>query len=188
MSVALQFNPSLSDTLNLEDLGRGLPGITPALGSCFAEAAGKCLEDQRHERGVIMQIGGDCKHRIRVLWGTIGDVLQRQRAWNDEEVATEFGAYGIAAMIIQELSPYTVAERARKGPGFDFWLGRKGSDTLLFQDKARLEVSGVRKGNEQGIASRLSRKRKQISRSDGALPGAVIVVEFGSPRSEVKAR
>ena len=74
--------------------------------------------------------------------------------------------------------------RSRKGTGFDYWLG-SGSDTLGFQDTARLEVSGIRQGNALAVRTRIREKLRRTDRSDDTLlPAYVIVVEFGTPLAE----
>ena len=50
---------------------------------------------------------------------------------------------------------------------------------------ARLEVSGIRKGDERTIKTRVRQKLKQVAKSDGSLPAYIVVVEFGTPISEV---
>lgn len=97
------------------------------------------------------------------------------------------GAYGIAFLLIRDLTGLGVIERSRKGTGFDYWLGHAGDD-LPFQNKARLEVSGIRQGDAARQAARMSRKTKQTERSDGVLPAYVIVVEFGTPTALVVRR
>ncbi len=72
-----------------------------------------------------------------------------------------------------------------KGFGFDFWIGSANDASTLFQRKARLEVSGIRKGTKSTIQSRVNMKLKQIAPSDAVAPGYVAVVEFGTPRSRV---
>lgn len=187
MSV-VKFNPSLADALDLNSLRDGMLGITPVVGAFFAEAASICLEQQDHRSGIEMQVEGDCQHRVSVSWTESDNPGQAQRAWSDEQIATENGAYGIAALLIDRLTDYTVVERSRKGPGFDYWLGRKGVTTPLFQDKARLEVSGVRRGDDSMVASRVRQKINQMKPSDGTLPGVAVVVEFGSPRTRVNTK
>ncbi|MEC4819430.1 MAG: hypothetical protein SAK29_40100 [Scytonema sp. PMC 1069.18] len=80
----------------------------------------------------------------------------------DTEVATEYGAYGIAALLMPYLTGLTVIERSIKGKslGFDFWLGSIDDPNTLFQRKARLEVSGIRKGSQNiiGIWARENHK------------------------------
>ena len=187
MSV-IRFDPRLANALDLSELELGMPGITPRIGAYFAEAALTCLEEEAHTSGVSMQVDGDCNHRLRIVWLTEGDRDQRIKAWRDADETTEQGAYGIAALLIAALTEYTIVERARKGPGFDYWLGKKNSAMPLFQDKARLEVSGMRKGDDKAIETRVRRKFKQIEPSDPGLPGLVAVIEFGSPRTRVRGK
>ena len=98
-------------------------------------------------------------------------------------MATEHGAYGIACLLILDLTGLTVIQRSRKGTGFDFWLG--DDEELPFQNKARLEVSGIRQGDAARVAARVAQKKKQTGRSDGFLPAYVIVVDFGTPLARV---
>ena len=61
-----------------------------------------------------------------------------------------------------------------------------------FQNKARLEVSGILsvEGSdidvERAVAKRVREKLKQTQSSSGPLPAYVVVVEFGSPLGEVQ--
>lgn len=184
----MQFNPSMTNTLNLEDLALGLPGVTPRIGAYYAEAAGVCLQEEEHRPGVSLVIGGALAHQVEVYWELQEQTEQLERAWRDREVATEAGAYGVAALLIDQLTDYTVVERSRKGPGFDYWLGPKQLATELFQGTARLEVSGIRRGSAVDIAARVRQKTRQIEPSDGILPGVVVVVEFGSPQTRVRTK
>lgn len=162
-----------------------MPGLTPAIGACFAEAACVCLEEQTHHSGVNMSIDGECVHKLAILWNNQGYSDQRLRAWGDPDVATEQGAYGVAALLVDKLTDFTVVNRARKGKGFDYWLGKKDSPDVLLQGCARLEVSGIRKGKMATLSARTKQKIQQITPSDGPLPGIVVVVEFGTPRARV---
>jgi hypothetical protein len=93
----------------------------------------------------------------------------------------------VAALIMPYLTNLTVIERSVKGKGFgfDFWLGvNDGSDGLL-QRKARLEVSGIRRGTAAMLQSRVNMKLSRISPSDAIAPGYVVVVEFGNPKARV---
>ncbi len=172
--------------LALERLGGGMPGISGAYGNSMAEAAAVCLHEQGHRSGVEMAVTGSYEGRFRLTWEPVTE--QMIRTWADREFATETGAYGIAALIIEALTELTVIERSRKGTGFDYWLGPRASAVPLFQEKARLEVSGIRTGNAAYIRTRVRKKIKQTRVSDGAIPAFVIVVEFSGPRSEVVQR
>ena len=58
----------------------------------------------------------------------------------------------------------------------------------LFQNKVRLEVSGIRKGDSSRIKARLKQKKEQTKVSDGQFPAYIIVVEFSTPLSYVEKR
>jgi hypothetical protein len=171
--------------LVISELEKGMPGIPPECGKYLAQAASICLEDQEHTSGVELDVDGDFSEGFRLIWNATTD--QMHRFWADPEVATEQGAYGIAALLISHFTGLTICERSRKGTGIDFWLGSDGD--FLFQKKARLEVSGIRRGGEAEIRARLRQKKEQTRRSNGtALPAYVIIVEFGEPLSTVVKR
>jgi len=175
-------------TLHLDDLCHNKPerpGWSITFGATCAEAAAVCLEDQGHRDYVMLQNDGMQACEIEIRWNEIDDTIRRFNA--DQEVATEYGAYGIAALAMPHLTGLTVIERSIKGRGFgfDFWLGSIAASEQLFQRKARLEVSGIRSGSETALQSRVNIKLKQITPSDTVAPGYVFVVEFGTPRSRI---
>jgi hypothetical protein len=130
-----------------------------------------------------MDVLGSQKAQFKIFWD---DQIQNQAfaAWNDEQELTEYGACGIAIMLVLELTGYTVVQRAKKGTGVDYWLGHKESNRP-FENSARLEVSGILKGDDKDIKGRVKKKIKQTEPSDGALPAIVVVVEFGKPISHL---
>ncbi len=170
--------------LDLNDLANGLiPAITPAIGAMLAEAAGVCLESQKHDQNVSLAISGYSDNSYFLIWPSITK-QQSVNAWNDAEYTTEYGAVGIAVLLAKEEIGYEVIRRSRKGTGFDYWLGDEMRHP--FQDKARLEISGIRKGDPQVLDARARRKLKQISRSDNlGMPAYVVVVEFGQPAAKI---
>ncbi len=166
----------------LAKLGEGLPAITPSFGAALAEACAICLEEQGHSQGVEITVNGDFEATFQIYWQTVTD--QMLRCWNDKEYTTEQAAYGIAFMLIGKLTDFTVIERSRKGTGFDYWLGNKDdTNELPFQNKVRLEVSGIRRGDDRRVKARIKQKMEQTSPSDGAFPACIIVVEFSRPLS-----
>lgn len=170
--------------LVVTDLQQGLPAITPAFGTTLAEACAICLTDQGHNQGVIITIKGDFTDSFQLYWQDVTD--QMLRCWNDKEYTTEQAAYGIAFLVIQQLTDYTVIQRSRKGTGFDYWLGKKtNSDDIPFEQTVRLEVSGIRKGNDSRIKTRVKLKVEQVSPSDGEFPAYIVVVEFSNPLAYV---
>lgn len=57
-------------------------------------------------------------------------------------------------------------------------------DSFLFQRKARLEVSGILKGNDSMLRNRHAAKVEQTRKSDSMhLPAYVSVIEFSQPKA-----
>lgn len=165
--------------------GPGLPALTVAAGRFLAEAAAVCLESQGHVPGVTLAARAPDPVAFTLQWPEVSD--QTRRTFNDMQDATEFGACGIAILLVLALTGFTVVERSRKGTGFDYWLGHPTG--LPFQNKARLEVSGILRGTEGQIAARMREKLKQTEASDETLlPAYAVVVEFSRPRAEVGKR
>lgn len=173
-------------SLDLETLQRGTPGITPRFGAALAEAASVCLDERGHSSPAWMVVRGTVDAKAELSWNSPDD--QARRCWADAEVATEHGAYGVATLLVPEISGLTVVERSKKGTGFDYWLGERDDEGPLFQGKARLEVSGMRTGASGAVQSRVKQKLRQTEPSDGALPAIVVVVEFGTPQSLVATK
>ncbi|HUV02094.1 MAG TPA: hypothetical protein VMW67_01375 [Desulfobacteria bacterium] len=156
----------------------------------MAEAVSVCLDSQQHKNRVTLSVKGAFNGEYLIYFGVVTSHLQRSHG--DAEVATEYGAYGISILLIDANTEFTVIERSRKGTRFDYWLGRNSPSGInyqeklrRFQDKSRLEASGIRKGTDGDVNSRMRTKLAQIARSDDSLPAYVIVVEFGSPKARV---
>lgn len=184
-------------SIELDDLETGrMPGIEPIVGACMVQAAIICLEDGDHTNGVELDVEGVFGERVDLQWKPLSNPEQARRSWDPDD-ATEQGAYGIAALLIYRFTEYTVVERAMKwigahrSTGFDYWLDRKdanGTDFQLF-GKARLEVSGIRKGGKRDVAARVRRKALQTTQSDSLeIPAYVTVVEFSMPYVKVLRR
>jgi hypothetical protein len=161
------------------------PALTEARGRSLAEAAAVCLEDQSHRGTAILFVAGDYETTFEILWPEVTE--QMRRCYNDLEVATESGAYGIAILLVRELVGYTAVEQSRKGTGFDFWLG--SDEDEFFQHKARLEVSGIRSGELNSVQIRVNQKIRQTKRSDALeIPAYIVVIEFSRPLAHLVQR
>ena len=177
------------ETLKLSDLCEQKPerpGWSLTFGAACSEAAAVCLEEQKHSERMSLQVSGIRTYQINIVRDEVDDTMRRFNA--DREVATEYGAYGIAALVMPFLTNLTVIERSVKGRGFgfDFWLGDvETKEPGVFQRKARLEVSGIRQGSASNVRARVKVKLKQISPSDEVAPGYVAVIEFGMPQALV---
>ncbi len=184
MESRLHTDSHLAEEMHLENLGSGsIPGMTANWGGSLAEAAAVCLEHHEHSNGVRMNVDGDYGRAFALYWRKATG--QARRTWGDMQEATEHGAYGVAALLIEKLTGLTVLERSFRRTGFDYWIGEEGVPGPLFQKKARLEVSGILQGSEADIKKRCRMKVKQINRYRDKPKGFVVVVEFGSPRSRV---
>jgi hypothetical protein len=173
--------------MNLGDLRKGTLGITPDFGGSLCEAASVCLEHCAHGTGVEMAVTGSALEGKAVSLTWPGTTDQMRRCYADLQFATEFGSYGIAILVIEEMTDNTVCERSRKGTGFDYWVAPKVSASPLFQDKRRLEVSGLLEGDEADLKYRVKQKLAQMKRGGVPLHGYGLIVHFGRPETRVEA-
>jgi hypothetical protein len=166
-------------TFNLAALAEGtMPGLSSVYGAQLAQAAAVCLENREHKSGVTFLLVGVKSAQFLMEWPAVDD--QARRSHNDLQEATERGAYGIAILIVCDLTGMVVVERSAKGLGFDYWLGDEDDDEL-FEGKARLEVSGILSGSRSQAQARMRQKKEQMKPSDRLAAGYVAVVEFGTP-------
>lgn len=150
----------------------------------MAEAAAVCLEAEEHspDQRAILRVHGEFAGELDLSWDAAPP--SAAATWADEPYATEQGAYGIALLLVEESTGLTAVERARKGGGFDYWLGAEDAGQDLFQSRTRLEVSGIRRGSRSVVQSRVRRKLQQTQKYDEPLPAIIVVVEFGDPQAE----
>ena len=140
-----------------------------------------CMHASEHGEKVMLKVDGITNDNFGLVWTDEYD-SQKGRTYADMEYTVEHGAICISAMLAVILTPYTIIERSRKGTGFDYWLGDK--DSVLFQKKARLEVSGILKGDDTAIRRRYTAKEEQTRKTDGLqLPTYISIVEFSTPKT-----
>jgi len=173
--------------LEVDRLKRGFVGISPTVGSAHAEACLVCMDQHHHTSGIHLQVSGDfLDSQVTLEWN---DTLSQQIAdsWNDLTIATEWAACGIAFLLVEALLGYTVIRQARKGHGFDYWIGEDNGQANLLQEKAVLEVSGIlRASNESMIRSRVNQKLIRLNETE--LEAYVVVIEFSRPLSWIEAK
>jgi len=174
--------------LDLRELEHGIPALTEALGRVHAESAAVCLEDQGHVEPVALHIRRIDEPHYSLQWPNVSE--QMRRAYHDLQCATELGACGVALLLVRSVTGLTAIQASRKGTGFDYWLGPDGDgDSLVFDNAARLEVSGLLSGTDSQFATRLKQKLRQTETSDETrLRAYAVVVEFGRPQAEVAER
>jgi len=167
--------------INITDIKKGLPGISSVAAQQLYEAFEVCMHSSGHPEEVSLKMEGDTSDSIALRWlDEFND--QKARTYADMQYTTEHGAVCLSVMLTTALTPYTVIERSRKGTGIDYWLGDK--DSILFQKKARLEVSGILHGDETMIKSRHIMKVEQTNKSDDyQLPAFISIIEFSEPKA-----
>jgi hypothetical protein len=169
------------ERINIEILKEGLPGISGGMGNHLIEGCVVCLHRSNHLSETIISIGGDIEISYSLEWN-IQFTDQLDRSWKDQIYATEHGAVCIAILIALKLTDYTILERSIRTTGFDYWLGNKDDDGILFQKKARLEISGIFKGDKKSIKKRVDLKLTQTNQSDSLnIPAYISIIEFSEP-------
>lgn len=163
-----------------------ISGLTSKFIKNIAEAAIICLDNQNHKSECELKIQGNLTGIIILSWPSV-ITNEIKDTWNDLGEATEYGATYIAIVIISYLTPLKVIKRSVKGTGFDYWLGEKKDPNYPFQEKARLEISGILQENAtNSVEKRVTIKLKQVKQSDSLkLPAYIVVVGFGKPQVEV---
>ena len=173
--------------LYLQDLTPEMPGITTELRAVFAQAAAVCLNGQGHTSGVDFAVRGFQSGLHRAFWDAVSETAQA--SWDDPTEATESGAVGVAVTLAVRVLGKKIVKRARIGTGFDYWLGESEDDSInMFENTARLEVSGIRRNSDQAVDARVEQKLKQTTRSNNDFPAVVIVVEFSKPQAKIATR
>lgn len=188
--LLLTTNPS-PRPLALSRLSNGkILMLTFEAGKHLAQACAVRFDDQQHHHGVSLLVEFNDKMISTYVfiideWEEV--TPKHLMTWGDSEYTTEHAACGIACLLAMELTDYTVINRSRKGPGFDYWLGFKDAieEPPFTKYDARLEVSGIRRGNKSQIKQRVKTKLDQTKPSDGTTPAYVVVVEFGTPTAHM---
>lgn len=151
------------EALALDQLREDLPTLTRDWGCFLSEAALYCLKEHNHNVGVILKLAGSEDEGFRIVWGFALD-NRAPYSYGDKGEATEYGATCLSILVAINRTEYKTVERSCKGGGFDYWLGNiEEGQSLPFQRKARLEISGIFKGSEADVNRRAKGKAKQTS-------------------------
>lgn len=177
-----------SAQMDLRDIIKGYPGLTPAQGATMLEACIVTLHRMGHKPGINLTIRGDKTEEIIITWPE-KVTTQMQRAWRDQDVATEAAATCISILLALKFTGYQVIERSIKKTGFDYWLGiKEGESGDIFKRMARLEISGIF-NDEKRLEGRTKEKLVQTKQSDASkLPAHIFVVEFSIPQCKFVSR
>ncbi len=182
--------PIPGHTVHLKEI-LAASGLTRAMGEVQVQCATVCLDAVGHDQATEFKVNVRAK-------GSLSDAsftLARDKAsnkmkltFNDLTVATQHGACGIAILLVRRLFGLIVFKSAKTKTGIDYYLSDSPKQ-LLFQELARLEVSGLLKEPTTRVEQRVKTKIQQTKQSDKLnIPAYVVIVEFSTPCSEVVAR
>ena len=174
-------------TFTFEELRAGRLGVSPIYGSFLAEAAAHCLKANGHVNPSLLRLSGDVCSSGTLNWHP--DIPDEKSTWADLQEAAEYGGYGVGIVVALPWTRTHRVERSAKGTGVDYWIGEVIKGSGVFQQAARLELSGILKGGDPSIKARLKQKLEQTKRSDSTrLPAYVVIVEFGGPEARLVKR
>lgn len=171
--------------LYLDNLKDGVPGITNAIGTFLAEAAGYCLDAQGHQSGVVLKVIGDFEADFSLHWtGVIDDKIKK--AWADEKEATEYAATAIAILLVHELTDYFISKRLRQGDRADYFLEKRNISNKN-TSSALLEISGIFEEHARNtINARVRIKKENIDKIPNRnLTAVIIVVAFNIAKAKI---
>lgn len=173
--------------LELDSLQDECDSITSAMGTVMAHCASYCLHLNEHSvNPVVMRLSGELDtlpSRAEVTWLKVTERMER--CYRNTKDAVEHGACGIAILLSRKVLRMDVVDQAVTPSGVDYYLGTYTEDTddpNYLGRSSRLEVSGLLRGTDSRIRSRVQQKVEQTQRSAGTgLPAYVVVVEFRRP-------
>jgi hypothetical protein len=172
--------------LTLESLADGVPAIPEAAVGFYKQNCVVALHQNGHRSGVSLAVHRDeTLVRFEVCW-TGEATEQLLRAYRDPIRLADHAACAIALLLVRELTEFTAIEQSVVGTTIDYYLGRKdASDDLIFNNVARLEVSGILTENEHNSVDRRVAEKRRRLRREKDLPDIIAVVEFGRPWSRL---
>lgn len=162
-------------SLPIHDMHERHPGLTEATASSNSEALRVCL-DRHHQSPTDFDIINDGQTlSAEADWRPTDS--QTRRAWANEIVATEAGAYACILAAFELTEGLLAVERADTGTGADYYLA-SAEDSEDLESALRVEVSGLNAGSPTEIRSRLKQKVDQAAAGASALPALAGVVGF----------
>jgi hypothetical protein len=110
----------IQSIMNLSNIKRGLPAISPGFGSGLYDAIVTTMHRAGHPEIVSMLLSGDQTKQIVLEWE---DTFSEQidRTFKKDSSMIDAAAVGVSCLLAKEETDYTVVERAYKGSGFDYY-------------------------------------------------------------------
>ena len=175
----------MTNRIHLDDLRNGCSGILPSLGSFMCDCVIYLFASQGHLSGVTLEVETNDGNLDFVVTWEGGLSLEMERTMNDEERATDYGAMGMALLLVMYLTDYQHFTFARRGTGIDFTLYLKRPTVINQPPDARLEISGIREASRTNTTTtRYKLKVEQVKQSDSMnVPVYIVITEFSTPKS-----
>ena len=172
-------------SLKLESLADGIPVIFGGGHHWLIQKCVFSLDKQGHASGVILHVvqEADADCNFSLIWDLeVNEQLRKAHADSIESV--EDSAKALSFLLIRELTPYTAVEQAQRGTTIDYFLSEKDrNDDLIFNNTARLEVSGINTGDMQLVDARVKDKLDRLKYDP--LPAYIVVVEHKVPLAKM---
>lgn len=181
--------------IELEHLRNGVGCLDIDHCSATCRAAQIALTEAGHPVSVRCEVEDQEKPLFTVVlqWTEL-EKRSTIRSWRQLQRLGEWTAEGIAFLMVDEFTPFTVVDQSEVdtrpggGTGIDYYLGAKENLDCEDEDDfpehlARLEVSGIlRPSSDNSLKARVSDKIERTKKSDSdRTPAFVIVVEFETP-------
>lgn len=171
--------------IEIEEIEKGIDWLADGFARTMTECTVLCLEQQQHERGVVLKVLGmaEKRHEFSLEWD-LRITEQMRRSYQDEKRATDHAANCLAILLTLQLTKYRRFTTSATNNGIDFWLANEDEADFNFM-AARLEISGIRKESKSNtLERRVKAKRKQAMKSENSgLPAYISVTEFSTPKS-----
>lgn len=180
--------------LEIEQLRNGVGCLDVDHCSAARRAAQVALSEAGHPVSVRCEVEDQEQPLFTVVlqWRELGK-RSAIRSWRQRQRLGEWAAEGVAFMLVEQFTPYTVVDQAAVdtrpggGTGIDYYLGSKEdldckSEEDFPEHLARLEVSGILAHSRSSLNSRVKNKIERSMLSDGdGTPAYIIVVDFRIP-------
>lgn len=171
--------------LSLESLADGIPVIFGGGHHWLVQKCVFSLDRQGHASGVVLHVvqesSTDCNFSL--TWELEANE-QLRKAHADSVESVEDSAKALSFLLVRELTPYTAVEQAQRGTTVDYFLSEKErNDDLIFNNTARLEMSGINAGDMQQVDARVKDKLDRLR--DDPLPAYIVVVEHKAPLAKM---
>ena len=170
----------------LEKLHERHRGLVQEVAAYYALAAAVCLS-KHHIAPVPVRVSAEQRADAEYLATWPAVTLDQIGAMDNDDDATRDGAYAVVLAAAEAHLGLVAIRRAKQKTGCDYYVAPAANacakdPELNLEDAVRLEVSGIDRGNESEVRTRLRQKVEQAMAGKSNLPAMAGVVAFSSRR------